>query len=124
MIESDEPKRHDPLPTTVAANNATQGLLPVILPPTMQQDTLLNSLLGWRVTNLPGDDDDDENDEGVEIKGKFGKNCLVLNGRWVQKAEVGYAPIGYANVKEKVEARWESDRSREFGPPMVSFGDF
>lgn len=111
-----EPKRRDPLPNNAAANNPTAiGFVPVPIIPLggQQTETLLNSLLGWRVTNDP---------EGeVEVGGKFGKNRLVLKGVWVQKCEVAYAPIGYANVREKVEARWEGERCREFGPMCEVF---
>lgn len=109
-----EAAHRDPLPNNNNATTNNTAFFPGIPPPPLDRtDTLLNSLLGWRVLNDPPPA------HGIALSGRFGNNSLLLTGAWVQRAEVRYAAIGYANVKAKVEMVWEEERMREFGPPLV-----
>lgn len=84
----------------------------VVPPPppaaTSQADTFLNTLLNFRVMNVPT--------EVYTSAGHFKNNKITINGPSIAKADILYGFVSHAVDKWKIEKKWMAEQTREYGP--------
>lgn len=85
------------------------GHMPPPPPPQINVETYLNTLITFRVLNIP--------DDQVVNSGIFKTNKTKITGPWIAKADILYGFVSHAANKWKAEKRWDRERMREYGPP-------
>ncbi|QIW94619.1 hypothetical protein AMS68_000137 [Peltaster fructicola] len=75
---------------------------------TSQAESYLNTLVAFRVMNVPEDD--------VQYSGPFKSDRVKLEGASIKKADILYGFIAHHTSKWRLEKKWMAEHTREYGP--------